>query len=269
MLGKFGLLGHHISYSLSPVIHRFSAGMLNLPVSYDLFDIPQSSLESFISSFQLEGQGLNITTPHKSAVARMFSIKNKSINTLYKDDDGNWCASSTDGSGFIQALSHIDRSLEDFDAVLILGSGGVVFSLIEAIDLVKPGIDIKIYRRNKANDSGLTEVVKRIDFSSLSLGAISQDLSQLDQSKVLMVQATSGPLRGDPLEYLVPCLKTFDGTFVDLTYGSHSALLDYSRKNGICNQDGLPMLIEQARLAQELWWKRSVPYRAIWEHLKL
>jgi shikimate 5-dehydrogenase len=63
-------------------------------------------------------------------------------------------------------------------------------------------------------------------------------------------------------------MKTFRGVFVDLVYGQPSALLKVATEKGIPSQDGLPMLIEQARASQQYWWGTSVPYSEILKELK-
>ena len=59
----------------------------------------------------------------------------------------------------------------------------------------------------------------------------------------------------------------FDGIFMDLVYGKPSAIFQSLKQKGKICQDGLPMLIEQARKSQELWWGEAAPFKEIFDHL--
>jgi shikimate 5-dehydrogenase len=81
--------------------------------------------------------------------------------------------------------------------------------------------------------------------------------------KALLIQCTSAPLRGDDLARFCPAIKYLKGGFVDLVYGSPSALLAEAESRKIICQDGIPMLIHQALLSQKLWWGRAATFSDI------
>jgi len=64
-----GLLGRHISYSKSPVLHHTIGQFLNIELSYDLFDVEEEDISAYISMLRSgKLNGLNVTIPYKQAI---------------------------------------------------------------------------------------------------------------------------------------------------------------------------------------------------------
>ena len=69
----FGLLGHPLSNSLSPILHRAALQFAGLKGDYHLIDIaPESfnanSAKELIASLPKEFNGFNITIPYKEDI---------------------------------------------------------------------------------------------------------------------------------------------------------------------------------------------------------
>jgi shikimate dehydrogenase len=266
-----GILGEKISHTLSPRIHNFSASYLKKNCVYEVYDMGSEKLEDFLDSFlERGGIGFNVTTPHKAAVAKLVGGHSlNSINTVFRKNNA-WHGASTDITGLEAAIKKLEYSLADFSEIVILGNGGVVRALLDHIQKeFRSFPDVTILRRSDARDA---EYLK--SYPSLAPRLKSWDLTSFDEAlksggkKTLVIQASSAPLRGDDLSSLAPAMKTFRGVFVDLVYGQPSALLKVATEKGIPSQDGLPMLIEQARASQQYWWGTSVPYSEILKELK-
>ena len=69
-----------------------------------------------------------------------------------------------------------------------------------------------------------------------------------------MIQAASAPANGSDMREFIAPFASFVGIFADLIYDHPSALYFDALNRGLKCQDGLAMLIEQARLSQEIWW---------------
>ena len=81
---KYGLLGHEISYSLSPSIHRFVMQALGIQEEYLLLDVPPEELDEFFAHPKAQTMhGLNITKPYKWQAAKKFDSLDP-INTIFK-----------------------------------------------------------------------------------------------------------------------------------------------------------------------------------------
>ena len=116
---RYGLVGHPLGHSLSPFIHEGIMQALDIPGSYELFDIrPEQLADKLPELMALDG--FNVTIPHKETLYRLLSEHDPacavlgSVNTLHKGIGYN-----TDLPGFAETpIRYSDRH------VLILGAGG-------------------------------------------------------------------------------------------------------------------------------------------------
>jgi len=255
-----GILGSGISHSLSPLIHNYSAAQLGIDAVYLCFDSQARQFpgpEFFQTMWDVGALGFNVTVPFKEQAARMFTGSGlASVNTLYRGNN-YWEATSTDAEGFLLGLAQLNRTLDEHDAVVFLGNGGAALALYEHF-LKMTQLPLIVLRRTADRDAGWQKPAGRVEF--LDLDAVTLESTCRRFPKNLLLQTTSAPLHADRLDYLLPGLGLFQGTFVDLVYGKTSALLDYLKINGLPVQDGLPMLIGQALLGQKLWWGKSADF---------
>ncbi len=268
---SIGLIGQNIHYSLSPKIHNFSARQLSLDTNYQLFDLDASEVREFVDYFwQKGGLGLNITQPHKRLVAELFGEdrQHQSVNCLYRGEH-NWQATSTDGRGFARALKHAGARLNEFERVIVLGSGGAVSALVDEMSLYDNIKSITIIRRSREQDDHIKSIAGalKLRFTPFAPEFLAASL-KVESENTLIIQATSAPLKGNDLGSFANAISPFKGVIVDIVYGKPSTFINKAVELGIPYQDGLPMLIEQARLSQELWWGKSADYQAIKEHLE-
>ncbi len=266
-----GLLGQGIDHSLSPLIHNRSIEHLGCNYIYVPFQVPTDKLADFLDVMWAVGaKGFNITMPLKEVVAKHLNLKLRSVNTIYRDHSF-WGGASTDASGFVRALERLGRMFPTFKKLVILGNGGVVTAILEHIGR-HPDLspDIIILRRSSGRDGFLRKLLPRelkLTFASFEPGELSLQLDGMGK-ETLLVQASSAPLKGDALDRFAPALDKFSGSVVELTYGCRSAIFDKARVLGLPAQDGIPMLIEQARLAQRYWWGHEAPFDVIERHLR-
>jgi shikimate dehydrogenase len=257
-----GLIGEHISYTQSPALHNRAAQLLARNEIYLPWSMPAADVAEFLRlAWRWGGVGFNVTTPHKELVAGLYpSCGLKSVNTLFRGPHG-WQATSTDGEGFAHGLARLGRPLAEFTRVIILGSGGVTTALLAFMaKQVGPKPDLCIVRRSASRDAALTAAAQTtLRFVAWTCDALQQSLVASDESS-LLIQASSAPQLGDDLGFLVPALAGFKGTVCDLVYRKPSALYHAAVAMGLPAQDGGPMLIEQARLSQQLWWGQAAAF---------
>ncbi|MFK7824226.1 MAG: shikimate dehydrogenase [Oligoflexales bacterium] len=263
-----GLLGSGISFSLSPKIHLHSAKILGLACEYKLYDIEAAAVKEFLANFwEQGGHGLNVTTPHKELVAQAVDSPLSSVNTLYRKNNA-WSTASTDGEGFARSVARMGRGLETYDDLLILGSGGASMAILTYLESKAISARVHLLRRSLTRDLPLQqELSQQISFHDFTTQSLADCLKPIDGKGCLLIQASSAPLKGEDLSQLVPALNSFKGDVVDLVYGRPSALYYHAKDQGLNCQEGLPMLIEQARLAQELWWGESAGFDEIHKSL--
>lgn len=271
---RLGLLGKTIQYSLSPDIHNFSAQLLGRPDRYRLFDLNETELPDFLETFLSKGgRGLNVTQPYKNIIPKLIGSDLSSVNTLKRFKNKGklyWRGYNTDEDGFDWALEQLYCQPSELKQIIIIGSGGAVDMLINWTKKLNKQTRINILRRSSRRDQELRELSHasdQINFEYLSATNL-EKLLCADTAFTLLIQASSAPLYGDNLEWLLPALRGFCGFFMDLVYGKPSALfhaLQQQNLKGSC--DGLPMLAGQASAAQQLWWHEHIPASKILEFL--
>jgi shikimate dehydrogenase len=160
------VLGSPIEHSLSPVLHRAAFVDLQIEGSYDRIEVGAGELKNFLSERGSEFDYLSLTMPLKEEVLQLgfatsdLALKSQSANTLIKSD-GSWSATSTDGTGFLQALAH--RGFSDFSSVLILGAGGTSRAIAAALDGVADSITV--LGRTSTREESFNEIVTESQFS--------------------------------------------------------------------------------------------------------
>jgi len=266
----YGLLSQGAKYTLSPAMHNRAAKILGRDLYYAHFDLEAERVKDFLSIFwHMNGQGLNVTMPHKNLVASLVKTDGlKSVNTLVRGPSG-WVGHSTDGDGFLLGLKRAHSKIDDYEAVIILGSGGAAQSILRSIALatIERPLMTVIHRRSKAADQKLRDAVSAAPVQMLTLRSMDETsfidtMKESQGLKRLIIQATSAPKHGNTLAAYVPALDfmTNEDLLVDLIYDQPSALYKVATQRGLPAQDGMPMLIEQARLSQKLWWGESGTY---------
>lgn len=266
----FGLLGQGVKRTLSPAMHNHAAAIFHKELVYVNFDVAPEKVPAFLDTFwHIGGQGLNVTMPHKNLVASLVQSNGlRSVNTLERGGNG-WIGHSTDGRGFLLGLERVNAQVTDFDIVVILGTGGAAQAVNEAIAEAtqqRPMPTI-IHRRSSDNDSLMhataPEVqVQILTFRDFSPASFKDTLRFTKDQRRLIIQATSAPKSGESLAGMIDALDhmTSEDLLVDLIYDKPSDLYFAAIARGLRCQDGLPMLIEQARLSQQIWWGKAANY---------
>tara|TARA_A100000164_G_C21755069_1_gene698878 strand:+ start:53 stop:844 length:792 start_codon:yes stop_codon:yes gene_type:complete len=198
---KYLVIGNPIDHSLSPKLHNYWIKKYNIDAVYEKKKINNDDLANLILEVKKKKiHGINVTVPFKKAVIPYLDLlsseseQTQSVNTIYLDND-KIIGHNTDIEGF--ELSIKDTKLEIANKkVFILGAGGVVPSIIFALNKMKVA-EITISNRTKDKAKNLQELFKNIkiidwgrvsDFdiiiNATSLGLNKNDEIGLDTSKL-------------------------------------------------------------------------------------
>lgn len=140
MTRRAGVLGHPISHSLSPVLHRAAYAALDLDWQYDAYDVPSGGLADFLRTVDREWAGLSLTMPLKvEAIALMDFVEPLAktlgvINTVLvggRDATLQWVGANTDVHGIVQALG--EAGVTRIDSATVLGGGATAISAVAAL----------------------------------------------------------------------------------------------------------------------------------------
>jgi len=254
-IDRYGVMGYPVSHSRSPVIHRLFALQTGQDIQYELLQVAPEKLDTAIRQFQRTGgKGLNITVPHKQAVAKLVDQSSErastadAVNTIIFRGSELY-GDNTDGIGLLRDLDvNLGVNLEHAN-ILILGAGGATRGIVGPLLEMQPA-SLRIANRtpDKAQD-----LVDRFE----SLGPVTAcgfDDVPVSEPYDLIINATSAGLHGGTPPY--PEAAVTQNTFCyDLSYGlSPTPFSMWARDHDAAKSVmGWGMLVEQAAESFHLW----------------
>lgn len=253
------LLGHPLGHTLSPLLHGAALASARRDVSYSAFDVPPSQLDEALSQLARENAAGNVTIPHKPAVAercvRRTAIAERAgaVNTFWFEE-GELVGHNTDLGGFDASARALIGDVRA-SRVALLGAGGAAAGVLAAIESW-PGATVRLWTRTRERAHALgsrfaCDVAERVEVALADA--------------TLIVNATPLGLRDDDafpaaIEALPP-----HGAVLDLVYRrGETRWVHSARAAGHRASDGLPMLVEQAALAEECWFGGEADREAMW-----
>ena len=237
---KYALIGKDVRYSLSQKIHAYFGND-----SYSLLSVNEMELKNLLSL--KEFIGLNVTYPYKKFVMNFLdeidenARKIGSVNTIV-NIDGILKGYNTDYDGLKYLLRTHSISLKNKN-VGILGDGGSS-KTIAHIAMEQGANLISIANRNLEKHNG----------------AIAFEELEKQEIHVLFNATPNGmvPHADDPLLIDIHKFKNLEAV-IDLIYlPLKSRLLVEAEKINVKSISGLDMLIEQARVAEEIFNKSFI-----------
>ena len=233
----YGLLGRKLGHSWSPSIH----GALGLE-GYRLIELEPEELPAFLARPDIGG--LNVTIPYKRDVMPLCDEIDAaaqaigSVNTLVRRADGKLCAWNTDAVGFRWMAERAGIGLAG-KKVVILGSGGASLTA-QAVAKLEQAREVVVISRNGENN-----------YDNLHRHADAQ----------IVVNCT--PVGMYPAVGAAPVdLRAFpacEGVLEMIYNPRRTALLLQAEALGIPCSDGLPMLVAQAKAAEEHFFDKTIP----------
>jgi shikimate dehydrogenase len=250
----YGLFGYPVHHSWSPFIHGMFAKQTGQDMAYRLFESPPERFRSDVLAFLGgEGQGANVTLPHKQAATELVNELTPraqmadAINTIVRRDEG-LLGDNTDGAGLLTDLT-VNLGLKwSSPRILLLGSGGAARGAIGPMLSLDPAL-LMIANRSAAKAEYLAAA-----FSDL--GPVHGcEFSNLENQRFdLVVNATSASLRGEVPVIPIGVVDSMT-TCYDMAYGiGDTAFVTWAKRLGAGRaEQGWGMLVEQAAEAFELW----------------
>lgn len=143
--GRAAVLGHPISHSKSPLLHRAAYEYLGFDCTYDAVDVPEEDAAAFAAALRdpsaggRRWAGLSVTMPLKAALlpamdrltdmAAALQVLN-TVTFEYTADGVVLTGHNTDVAGIVNALRHA-RS-RPAPRIAVLGSGGTACAAVAA-----------------------------------------------------------------------------------------------------------------------------------------
>ena len=238
MAGKiYGLLGRKLGHSWSVPIHTaLGCG------GYRLIELEPEELEGFLSQPNIGG--LNVTIPYKRDVMPFCAVIDPlaqaigSVNTLTRRADGKLYAFNTDAAGFCWMAERTGISFTGKKTV-VLGSGGASLTAVACAKKLGAREVVVISRSGENNYGNLSR------HADADIVVNTTPVGMYPNTGAAAVDLTAFPrCRG----------------VLDVVYNPRrTALLLQAEALGIPCSDGLPMLVAQAKAAEEHFFEKSIP----------
>ncbi len=254
-IDRYGVIGYPVSHSRSPVIHQLFALQTGQQIRYELLQVGPEKLEQAVRQFQRTGgKGLNVTVPHKTAVARLCDQLSEraeqagAVNTL-AFQDGEIFGDNTDGIGLIRDLELNLGFAPTGRRILILGAGGATLGIVGPLLARHPAALVLANRTRSRADA----IVERLGGHRV-LRACPFDSVPTDEPYHLVINATSAGLKGETPPY--PDAAVSQRTLCyDLSYSAKPTpfTLWARAQDADAAVMGWGMLVEQAAESFHLW----------------
>ena len=247
---KFLVIGNPIEHSLSPKLHNYWFKKNNIDANYDKKLINESDLKNIISEIKKKKiSGINVTVPFKKLIIPFLdelspeANQSQSVNTI-SEKGGKIIGHNTDIAGFELGLRHFKYDVKN-KKVFILGAGGVVSSIILALNKMKAS-KIILSNRTKEKAENMKNLFKFLDVVEWG------DIPNFD----MIINATSVGLKKDDkinFDYSKIGSNKF---FYDIIYNPKETIfLKRAREFGNKTENGKMMFIYQAHQAFTIWHK--------------
>ena len=233
----FGLLGRKLGHSWSVPIHTALGCQ-----GYRLIELEPNELEGFLRQPNIGG--LNVTIPYKRDVMPFCDVIDPmaqaigSVNTLARRADGKLYAFNTDAAGFRWMAERAGISFAGKKAVA-LGSGGASLTA-QACARAMGAREVVVISRSGENNYG-----------------------NLDRHADANIVINTTPVGMYPNNGVSPVdLTAFPrcSGVLDVVYNPRrTALLLQAEALDIPCSDGLPMLVAQAKAAEEYFFEKAIP----------
>ena len=244
---KYLVIGNPINHSLSPKLQNYWLKENNINAVYDKIKLEENEIKNFIQDIKNQKiNGCNVTVPFKKTIIPFLdklSLEAKltqSVNTIIFDK-GNLVGHNTDIAGFGKAIKNIDFMMKG-KKILILGAGGVVSSLIFALEKMDV-LNITISNRTLQKAENLKNLFKTVNV--LEWGV----LPEFD----VIINATSLGLNNEKINLDFSNVGK-NKLFYDVIYNPiETNFLKEGKKLGNISENGKLMFIYQAYEAFKLW----------------
>lgn len=246
------VIGSPIAHSLSPVMHTALLEQNQLNASYVPFLIEKQDFTTAIEGMKALGiSGFNVTSPFKEDILPFLDALDPeakacgAVNTVVATN-GRWTGYNTDGVGYLQGLESI-RKITETDQILILGAGGASKAIFHAL---MHHTNAKVTVANRT----LEKAVKMVAGTAHRAIGLAEAESQLADFTIV-IQTTSSGLTKENAALPIRLHDVTAGTIIsDIIYNpAETPFLKEAKARGAITQNGLPMFINQAAIAFELW----------------
>ncbi len=255
------VIGEPVGHSLSPALHNAAFRALDLDWVYLAFEVVSGDAGRALAGMSSLGiDGMSVTMPHKSDVARLvdrlspIAAELGAVNTVVRRD-GRLVGENTDGDGFVAALRADEGIDPEGRRFLVLGAGGAARAVVRAVAAAGADEVLVVARRPEA-----AEMAAALGHHVGRVGRIEQ-AGEVD----VVVDATPAGMSGTADRLAIDPDRLAPGQLVvDLVYEPLvTPLVAEARARGVAAVNGLGMLVHQAAAAFRMWTGEDPPLEVL------
>ncbi len=274
----YGIFGHPVDHSLSPVMHNNGFSELELDCVYVAFDILPTNIGEAVNAIRALGiSGVNVTIPHKQRImAYLDEISSDAmlvgaVNTV-SNVDKRLVGFNTDVGGLLRALkSDLDFTPEG-TKVFLIGAGGASRAVIVGLGRNYVS-EVVIANRtlSKAEDLAkeFGDHFPKVEFTAVMLSDEERIKKSIVGSDIVINSSSAGMKRENPLDLPLYLLPKHAGVY-DLVYDpTDTPLVKDAKKLGLKAHSGHSMLLYQGVEAFEIWTGLNAPVETMKKALDL
>ncbi len=245
---KYLVVGNPIEHSLSPKLQNYWIKTNNINAIYEKKKLNENDLENLILKVKENKiHGINVTVPFKNKIIpyidqlSLEAENTKSVNTIYVNN-GQIIGHNTDIAGFELGLKKIKYDVAG-KKVLILGAGGVVPSIIFALNRLNAD---KIIVTNRTKE-------KAEKLKNLFEGLIVVDWGEICDFDMIINATSVGLNKNEKIN--LDLSKLGDNKFFyDVIYNPiETNFLKVGKSLGNRTENGKYMFIYQSHQAFTIW----------------
>lgn len=231
---NYFVLGESLPHTMSPEIHK------ELGSDYGVKEVAKDELKDFVLSKKYFG--FNVTVPYKVAIIDLIddvlgdAKEIGAINTVV-NRDGKLYGYNTDIGGMVYALYMAGIDCKN-KSVAILGTGGTSNTAFYAAKKLGAKTVFKVGRTSPINYENIYGLEINLIINTTPVGTFP------DSDNCLV-----------EIERIKGLESVFDVVYNPL----ETELIRRAKKLGLKTGNGLRMLVEQARLAENLFFDREIP----------
>ncbi|WP_368504874.1 shikimate dehydrogenase [Alkalihalophilus sp. As8PL] len=255
---RFGLIGHPVEHSMSPVMHNDAFRSCQIDATYEAFDVGAGDLEEVAEKLRSgELDGVNVTIPHKVAIMNFLDEIDRdaevigAVNTIVRKGE-KLIGYNTDGAGYWESLvSYLPHDTSALN-VLVIGAGGASRAICAAF--LNAGVaHLVVANRTEEKAATLLNLINTKQQSTEAC-SLAEAKTKLDQFDVVINTTSVGMSpHTDQLPLSLDKLKK-EAVVSDLIYNPmETAFLKEAKAKGAKTVNGVGMFVNQGALSFEHW----------------
>lgn len=257
MSDKYAVIGNPVAHSKSPVIHAEFARQTGHDIVYTAIFAPLGGFKAQVLKFRDEGgRGMNVTLPFKLEAWDLvethegFAGNARAVNTI-RFADGRLIGYNTDGIGLVRDLANNLQCPVKGRRILLMGSGGASFGVMEPLLLEQPE---QVIVANRTLEKAVAMVAQFEKLGRMAASGIeARAYASLDGMQFdLVINATSAGLT-DAMPRLPGDIFAPQALAYDMVYGKMTPFLRFAQERGARCAEGTGMLVEQAAESFFIW----------------